>query len=91
MIGRPQLRRTAALIALLGLVLGPSVATAGEPRYAVVVGSNTEVLGRGALRYAHDDAKRLAQALVDLGDFDEANVRLLLDPSSSGRSLAGGV
>ncbi|MCB9650238.1 MAG: caspase family protein [Deltaproteobacteria bacterium] len=80
MIGRPQLRRTAALIALLGLVLGPSVATAGEPRYAVVVGSNTEVLGRGALRYAHDDAKRLAQALVDLGDFDEANVRLLLDP-----------
>ncbi|MEL6188948.1 MAG: caspase family protein, partial [Myxococcota bacterium] len=65
--------------AALGMGLSPVVAHAAE-RYAVLVGSNAEVLGRSPLRYAHVDAKRLAGALSELGEFDESNLRLLLDP-----------
>ena len=65
-----------------GLVAWPADAQADQPssRWAVIVGSNTEVLGRSPLRYAHRDAKQLAHTLVDLGGFAESNVRVLLDP-----------
>jgi len=62
---------TGLLCALLGL------AQAGE-RLAVVVGSNTAIRQRGALRYAHRDADNIAAALYDLGDFD--GVKVMYDP-----------
>lgn len=69
-----------ALAALLSMASSSSAETAPSERWAVVVGSNAEVLGRAPLRYAHRDAKLLSSTLVDLGGFSEANVRLLLEP-----------
>lgn len=69
--------------------LGAATARAGEvravpasgKRVAVVVGSNSAVPGRAALRYAHDDARRMADVLVQVGEFPPDDVELLLDPA----------
>lgn len=54
----------------------------GAPvRMAVVVGSNGAAEGRPALRYAHEDARRVAEVLVQVGEFRAEHVKLLLDPS----------
>ena len=76
------MNRALATILFAGTALCALTARAESPspRWAVIVGSNTEVLGRGPLRYAHRDAKQLSRALVDLGGFAEADVRTLLDP-----------
>ncbi|NNC16935.1 caspase family protein [Corallococcus exiguus] len=50
-------------------------------RMAVIVGSNAAVLGRAALRYAHDDARRVADVLSQVGEFRAEDVVLLLDPA----------
>lgn len=49
-------------------------------RVAVVVGSNAPAVGRSGLRYAHDDARNLADVLVQVGEFAREDVRVLLDP-----------
>lgn len=67
------------LAALMGLLV-TAHAEATPRRWAVIVGSNRPVLGRTALRYAHQDAKRLSRVLEELGHFQEQNTRLLLDP-----------
>ncbi|MCP3143240.1 caspase family protein [Pyxidicoccus xibeiensis] len=87
------LARTCLLVLLSWL--GVATARAGEvravppasKRVAVVVGSNSAVLGRAALRYAHDDARRVAEVLVQVGEFQPGDVELLLDPSP-GKVLA---
>jgi hypothetical protein len=69
--------------------LGATPARAGEAgagaaasrRVAVVVGSNSAVLGRAALRYAHEDARRMAEVLVQVGQFAPGDVELMLDPA----------
>ena len=71
------------LLGLTAASVGVSPSARAEdaaPRWAVVVGTNVEVLGRNALRFAHRDAKMVSQALTDLGGFEERRVRLLLDP-----------
>jgi len=49
-------------------------------RLAVVVGANAAAPGRKPLRFAHRDARAVAQVLRDLGGFGSDEVRLLLDP-----------
>jgi hypothetical protein len=74
-------RGLAATLALLAL-LGPGVARAAAPRYAVVVGSNHGAPGRPALWYAERDAARFRDVLVELGDFADGNVQLLAGPGA---------
>lgn len=68
------------LAALAALALTADAVPA-ERRIAVVVGSNRAVAGRAELRYAHDDARALADVLVEAGQFAPADVHVLLDPS----------
>ena len=69
---------TLAAIAVALLALSEPVAAAR--RVAVVVGANEAAPGRTRLRYAHEDARSVADALVQVGQFAAADVLLLLDP-----------
>lgn len=69
-----------SIFILMFLSLSASTASAAPRRLAVIVGSTSPVLGRAALRYSHADAKAVAAALGELGDFGEQDTRLLLDP-----------
>jgi hypothetical protein len=74
----------AVLLAALVLAARPPAANAdGAPatrRLAVVVGANAAAPGRKPLRFAHRDARAVAEVLRDLGGFASADVSLLLDP-----------
>lgn len=60
---------------------GLAIAGAAEPdRVAIVVGANQAPLGRAELRYAYDDADRVAQTLIEVGGFAEDAVTVLRDP-----------
>jgi hypothetical protein len=65
---------TAALLTLLVLAAEP-------PRRAVLVGSNTAIDGRTPLRFAHGDARSLADVLITSGGFAKQDVTVLLDAS----------
>jgi hypothetical protein len=73
-----------ALVAVLWLAAAERLAVAGTPpamrRIAVVVGANDPPPRRQALRFAHDDAKDLADVLMRVGGFSPADVTVLLDP-----------
>ena len=57
------------------------VASAAEVvRVAVVVGANRPPPGRAALRYAHEDARHVADVLGAVGGFSTQNIAILLDP-----------
>jgi Caspase domain len=76
-------RAVAGLIVSLALAVpAPARAegTATTRRLAVVVGANAAAPGRKPLRFAHIDARGVAQVLRDLGGFAGEDVRLLLDP-----------
>jgi hypothetical protein len=62
---------------VVALLLGAPAASAEVVRYAVLVGENSGEPGEPALRYAGDDAQRLRDVLVDLGNFLPENVILL--------------
>lgn len=49
-------------------------------RHAVVVGANDGGVDRTELRYAHTDAERFRDTLVEVGDFASEDVDLLLNP-----------
>lgn len=51
-------------------------------RLALAVGSNDGAEGRDPLWFAEADARRFADALIELGQFDPANVTVLKGPSS---------
>ncbi|MCY1079266.1 caspase family protein [Archangium lansingense] len=70
------------LAAMALLLTGPSQAAEERRprRVAVVVGSNAPAVGRSSLRYAHDDARNMADVLVQVGEFTPKDVRVLLDP-----------
>jgi uncharacterized caspase-like protein len=78
-------------VRLLSFILGVSLlflasrASAQAPpvrrRVAIVVGSNAPPPGRSPLRFAHDDAREMADVLTRVGHFAPADVHLLLDPS----------
>jgi hypothetical protein len=64
--------------------LAVALAAASEPddvaQYALVVGSNLGGPGQAPLQYADDDARNVADVLVELGGYDPADVQLLFDP-----------
>jgi hypothetical protein len=66
----------------LGLaLLAPLTVRADVVRYALVVGHDGGHADEQRLRYAEDDARRLAEVLVDLGGFAADNVTVLRAPS----------
>jgi hypothetical protein len=70
-------------LVILLLLCGPlrGVATAAElSKLAVVVGANRAPPGRAPLRYAHEDARRVADVLTSLAGFSKENVTVMLDP-----------
>ena len=70
-----MIRSSAALIALL--VASPAPAPAATARYALLVGNNRGHADDVRLRYAREDAARLARILIDLGGFPEENTAVL--------------
>lgn len=59
---------------LLGLAL------AAQPRHALVVGANLGPRALTPLRYAEDDARRVAEVLTELGGFPADRVTVLYGP-----------
>lgn len=72
--------RASLLGALLVLALAGR-ARAETRRLAVVIGHNVGAGDRPSLRYAEEDARKMARVLVELGGFAEDDVRLLLGPN----------
>jgi hypothetical protein len=75
-----------AVSAYCPAALADATATAAGPHprtYAVVVGSNVGGAGQAPLRFAEDDAQRIAEVLRELGHYDGNDVRILLhtDPA----------
>jgi hypothetical protein len=68
-----------AVLALVVAALAAAAPARGRAaaRYAVVVGANAGAPGRAALWFAERDAERFRRVLVELGDFEPANVQLL--------------
>ncbi len=72
-------------------ILGHSGFAHGDPEprpprtyaYAIVVGDNVGGSGQQPLRYAEDDARRMAQVLVELGHYAASDVRVLLRPDAA--------
>ena len=63
------------------LLAAPAHAESGVARRAVIVGINDGGTGLEPLRYAETDAQRVADVLVDLGDFAEDEVVLAIAPT----------
>jgi hypothetical protein len=95
MLSHPGIR---TLLAAGAAFLLPSVALLAHPTsaradtsqraphtyaYAVVVGDNVGGSGQQALHFAEDDARRMAQVLVELGHYDASDVRTLLRPDAA--------
>jgi uncharacterized caspase-like protein len=55
---------------------GPGIST-----YALIVGSNTGGPGQAALRYAEDDARRVAATLIELGGYPVDAVDVIVHPT----------
>jgi Caspase domain len=51
--------------------------------YALLLGSNSGGAGQGALRFAEDDARRMASVLREVGHYADADVRVLLHPDAA--------
>ncbi len=67
---------------LFALVVGARLAHA-EQRYALVIGANPGWSQDRPLRYAENDAERVRDVLVTLGDFAPDRVELMRDPDTS--------
>mgnify|MGYP001563401991 CR=1 FL=1 len=65
---------TSLLVSLWLLSAAPE-----PPRRAVLVGSNAAIEGRSPLRFAHRDARSLAEVLTSSGGFADQDVVVLLD------------
>lgn len=57
------------------------VAASELQRVAIVVGANAAPPGRVTLRYAHEDARHVAEVLTAVAGFASRNVKVLLDPA----------
>ena len=86
---RPWLRRFAWPAGLaVAAYAGPARADGpgAPPRtraYAVIVGDNVGGSGQQPLRFAEDDARRMAQVLTELGHYDANDIRVLLRPDAA--------
>lgn len=54
------------------------------PAYALVVGTNQGGAGQRDLAYAHEDARRVADVLAELGGYQEDRITVVLDPDRAG-------
>jgi hypothetical protein len=81
---KPPLLLFTALACASGLAAAPA-ARAQEPppaqSFAFVVGANRGGPSQQELRYAEDDARRIAEVVTSLGRYPAAQVRLLLSPT----------
>src|SRR6188768_1236417 len=68
------------LLVCLALLCRSGWALAVE-RVAIVVGSNQAPEGRVELRYAHADARAVADVLTQVGEFAARDVETLLEPT----------
>ena len=68
-------------VAIALALLTPLAARADVTRYALVVGHDRGHDDEQRLRYAEDDARRLAEVLVDLGGFTAEHVTVLRAPT----------
>ncbi|HEY1535310.1 MAG TPA: caspase family protein, partial [Polyangiaceae bacterium] len=69
-----------ALALLIVGAISPAAGAAEIRRVALVVGANLAPAGRVPLRYAHEDARRVAEVLIAVGGFNAQDVKLLIDP-----------
>jgi len=70
------------LLVLVSFGLACPSASANDLRkVALVVGANLAPPGRVQLRYAHEDARRVAEVLSAVGGFNTRDIKQLLDPS----------
>jgi len=74
--------RVAALWLGVLLAVGPLAASAGEARYALLVGAHKGNADEPRLHFAGRDAERVREVLVTLGSFPQENVTMLADPSA---------
>jgi hypothetical protein len=65
----------------LAVLVASTAASATSRRVAVVVGANRGALGRPDLRYSYRDAQNVADTLIQVGEFQPADVHVLHDPS----------
>src|SRR5450432_2975025 len=59
----------------------PAAPSDDAQTYAIIVGSNPGGAGQTELRFAEDDARRVAEVLGDLGGYDKRHIALVLHPS----------
>jgi hypothetical protein len=75
-----------AFLAIAAALAAPRAARADAPpaddltAYAVVVGSNPGGPGQAELRFAEDDARRVAEVLRDVGGYRPGDVELVVRP-----------
>jgi hypothetical protein len=69
------------LALLTCLLCGTAYADEQVATYAIVVGSNAGGPGQADLRYAEDDARRVAAVLTDLGGYTGDQVDVVVHPS----------
>lgn len=65
----------------LCIAAGIARAEGDATNYAIVVGSNAGGPGQASLRYAEDDAHRVAKVLTELGGYPADQVDVILHPS----------
>ena len=93
---RRFLPRFAGVGALLAAALLISPARADEPKvappaatvphpyaYGILVGTNVGGAGQQTLRYAEDDARKMAEVLRQLGRYGSADLRVLVRPDAA--------
>lgn len=74
----------ASIVALTAAAAAPAWGAPPPPdthAVAIVIGANHGGGGQAPLRYAEEDARRVAAILVELGGYPADHVRLLLEPS----------
>ena len=80
------MHRSLAVTLGLAAALGAAGAARAQPApdiavYALVVGSNAGGPGQAALRYAEDDARRVAATLLELGGYPADGIDVVLHPT----------
>ena len=71
--------RAAAVLAALVVLIAASTASAEVVRFAMVIGANRGLAGEESLRYAVDDATKVARVLGELGGVPAEHMTVLAD------------
>jgi len=75
----------------MALTASTSADASAAKRRALIVGSNAAPAGQIPLRYAHHDARKVYDVLVELAGVERDDARLLLEPSASQLRVALGM